>query len=77
MIIELSMTDKEIKGNRAVTFEVYDNNGANQGTLIIGKAGVRWRDAKRSVYEKAKSWNELINWLREHGRTVKKTVKIR
>jgi len=77
MIIELSMMDKEIKGNRAVTFEVYDNNGANQGTLIIGKAGVRWRNAKGRVYEKAKSWNELIGWLQQHGRTVKKTVKIR
>jgi hypothetical protein len=71
MIIELSIGYKEIKGNRAVTFEVYDNKGANQGTLIIGKGSVRWRDAKSSVYEKSKSWNELINWLREHGRTVK------
>lgn len=77
MIIELTITDKEIKGNRAVTFEVYDNNGVNEGTLIIGKAGVRWRNAKGRVWEKAQSWNELISWLQQHGRTVRKTVKIR
>ena len=75
MIIELYIEYKEIKGNRAVNFEVYDNNGAKQGSLVIGKAGVRWRDAGASVNEKAMSWSELINCLQVNGRAVRKQYK--
>ena len=72
MKIGLCMDNQELRGTQAVSFEVYDNNWVNQGTLIIGKAGIRWREAKGSVYQQAKSWQEVIKWLREHGRTVRK-----
>ena len=72
MKIEICIENQELRGTQAVKFEVYDSNWSNQGTLIVGKSGIRWQEPKASVYSKAKSWNEVIKWLQEHGRSVRK-----
>ncbi len=72
MKIEICIENQELHGTQAVKFEVYDSNWSNQGTLIVGKAGIRWQEPKASVYAKAKSWNEVIKWLQGHGRSVRK-----
>jgi hypothetical protein len=71
MKIGISIENQLLSGTKPVSFEVYDSNG-NIGTLKIGKAGIRWQEPKATVYEQAKSWNEVIKWLREHGRTLRK-----
>lgn len=74
MKIEMVVNRREIRGTQAVKFEIMDikhKTNPNQGTLIIGKAGIRWLPPKGSVNAKGKSWNEVIDWLREHGRPVK------
>ena len=72
MKIGINIDYQELRGTQAVRFEVYDKDWSNQGTLIVGKAGIRWQEPKGTVYSKAKSWNEVIKWLKEHGRSVRK-----
>lgn len=71
MKIELCLDKQVLHGTKSVKLEIRDNQGTNIGTFLIGKGGIRWQLAKASVNAKAKSWNEVIAWLEEHGRTVK------
>ena len=72
MKIEICIDRQELRGTQAVSFEVYDSGGGNVGTLVIGKAGIRWQEPKASVIARAKSWNEVIKWLQKHGRIVRR-----
>ena len=67
MRIELDIHGKEIRGNQAVSFEVYDRN-KNIGTLVVGRGSVRWYTPKERKQCKGKTWIELQKWLLEHGR---------
>ena len=72
MKIELCLDSQELQGTKSVKLEVRDNEGTNIGTFFIGKGGIRWQTPKASKYYKAKTWNEVITWLEEHGRTIEK-----
>jgi|GEM_PF-3839949 len=72
MKIKICLDEQELRGTQAARFEVYDSEGSNQGALFIGKGGIRWQEPKgRGGRAKAKSWSEVMKWLREHGRPVK------
>jgi hypothetical protein len=70
--IEICLDKQELRGNKMVRFEVNDDNDANIGTFLVGRAGIRWQKPKATKYHKSKSWNEVIKWLEEHGRTGQK-----
>ena len=46
MRIGLCMDNQELRGTQAISFELYDTDWINQGTLIIGKAAyaIFWTD---------------------------------
>lgn len=71
MKIEISLEKQELRGTQAVSFEVRDSSGSNIGTLIVGKAGIRWQEPRASINARTKSWNQVADWLRE-GRVVRK-----
>jgi hypothetical protein len=70
--IELCLDRQELQGNKSVKLEMRDKEGVNIGTFLIGKGGVRWQTARASINAKAKSWNEVIEWLESHGRTIRR-----
>jgi hypothetical protein len=72
MKVKMNLDDQELQGLEMVKFEINDGSDKNIGTFLVGKAGIRWRKPKASQKSKAKSWNEVIRWLEEHGRTVTK-----
>lgn len=72
MKIRICLDEQELHGTQAARFEVYDTDDTNQGALFIGKGGIRWQEPKgHGGRARAKSWLEVIKWLREHGRPVK------
>ncbi|HLF05505.1 MAG TPA: hypothetical protein VI855_09850 [Dehalococcoidia bacterium] len=72
MKIEIHLQGQELRGNQMVRFEVADNDGNNIGAFIVGRAGIRWEEPRAYVNAKTKSWNEVIKWLQQHGRTVRR-----
>jgi hypothetical protein len=72
MKIQICLDRQELHGLQAAKFEVYDSNDVNQGALFVGKGGIRWQEPKQpGGRARSKSWQEVIKWLREHGRPVK------
>jgi hypothetical protein len=71
MKIEICLDRQELQGSKMVKFEVRDSTGANIGAFLVGKGGIRWQKPKGSKNYQSKSWNEVIAWLEEHGRTIK------
>lgn len=72
MKIELCLDRQALQGNKSVKLEVRDGDGSNIGTFLIGKGGIRWQTPKASVKSKSKTWNEVIEWLEDQGRTVRR-----
>jgi len=68
--IEICLDKQELRGTKMAKFELRDSGGANIGTFLVGKGGIRWQQARASKYAKTKSWGEVIRWLEEHGRAV-------
>ena len=67
MRIEMVISHREIRGNQAVGFEVFDGS-KNVGTFIVGKGGIGWKPPKGQKNYKGKTWRETQLWLEKHGR---------
>jgi hypothetical protein len=70
MKIEICLDTQELRGMKMVRFELRDSSGANVGTFFVGKGGIRWRKPRSPSKYQSKSWNEVIDWLQKHGRTI-------
>ena len=54
MKIEICMDRQELRGTQAVSFEVYDSDGGNVGTLIVAKPASGGKNTKRVTLRRSR-----------------------